>query len=150
MARWRGRLQSTIFVDASAWLASTNDRDQHYALARSLLTECFAERVQLVTTNWTAFEALSMLKSRAGSAIAADLWDLLTDPLSVDLVRVTEDIEARALGLFFAYEDKTWGVVDCANLVVMEDAGCRQAFGFDRHFMEASRQRGFELLPGDS
>ena len=67
----------------------------------------------------------------------------------MDLVRVTEDIETRALDLFFAYQDKSWGVVDCANLVVMEDLGCRQAFGFDHHFLEASRQRGFELLPGE-
>ncbi|MGH2531362.1 MAG: hypothetical protein ACRDJW_03545 [Thermomicrobiales bacterium] len=67
----------------------------------------------------------------------------------MDLVRVTERIEGRALDLFFAYQDKTWGVVDCASLVVMEDLGCRQAIGFDYHFMEASRQRGFELIPAD-
>jgi predicted nucleic acid-binding protein len=149
-SRWLGTLRPPIFVDASAWIASANDRDQNYELARSLLAECFAEGVQLVTTNWTAFEALSILKSRAGNQIAADLWDLLTDPRSVDLVRVTDEIEERALNLFFAYRDKTWGVVDCASLVVMEDSGCRQAFGFDHHFMEASRQRGFELIPEDS
>jgi predicted nucleic acid-binding protein len=143
-------LRPPIFVDASAWLASVNDRDQHHAQARSVLTDCFAQCVQLVTTNWTAFEALSMVKSRSGIEVAADLWDLLTDPLSVDLIRVTEDIENRALGLFFAYQDKTWGVVDYASLIVMEIVGCRQALGFDHHFLEASRQRGFELLPGDS
>jgi hypothetical protein len=31
----------------------------------------------------------------------------------------------------------------------MEDLGCRYAFGFDHHFVEASRQRGFELIPTD-
>jgi uncharacterized protein len=143
----RSTLRSPIFVDASAWLASVNDRDQHYASARSLLAECFEERVQLVTTNWTAFEALSMVKSRAGRQVAADLWALLSDPHTVDLVRVTEAIEKRALDLFFAYQDKTWGVVDCASLVVMEIVGCRQALGFDHHFVEASQQRGFQLLP---
>ncbi|MGH2531363.1 MAG: hypothetical protein ACRDJW_03550 [Thermomicrobiales bacterium] len=73
MSRWQGVLQPPIFVDASAWLASANDRDQHYALARSLLAECFTERIHLVTTTWTAFEALSMIKSRAGRQVAADL-----------------------------------------------------------------------------
>jgi predicted nucleic acid-binding protein len=137
-------------VDASAWLASTNGRDQYYEIARSLLVDCIEEHVRLVTTNWTAYEALSMAKSRGGWELASDLWTILTNPSAVELVDVTNGIERRALELFFGYRDKTWGVVDCANLIVMEDLGCRQALGFDRHFQEASRQRGFELLPSDA
>ena len=150
MSHRQRTIRSPIFVDASAWLASVNDRDPHYALARSLLADCFAERGQVVTTTWTAFEALSMVKSRAGMQVALDLWDLLNDPLSVDLIRITDEIESRALKLFFAYQDKTWGVVDCASLIVMEALGCGQALGFARHVLEAGRQRGFEVLPGDS
>jgi hypothetical protein len=29
----------------------------------------------------------------------------------------------------------------------MEEPGFRLAFGFDRHFVEASRQRGFQVVP---
>jgi uncharacterized protein len=140
-------LRSPVFVDASAWVASTNSRDQNYEVARSLLVECFAARIRLVTTNWTAYEAISMAKSRGGWDLATDLWTILSNPKSVEFVEITKEIERRALDLFFGYRDKTWGVVDCANLIVMEDLGCGQAFGFDRHFLEASRQRGFELLP---
>lgn len=141
-------IHSPIFVDASAWLAITNRRDQLHSVARSFLDLCLGRRVRLATTNWTAYEALSMLKSRAGWEQATHLRSLLDDSRAVDLVRVTEEIELRALDLFFAYRDKTWGVVDCASLIVMEDLGCRQAFGFDHHFVEASRQRGFEAAPG--
>jgi predicted nucleic acid-binding protein len=142
-------LGSPVLVDASAWVAASDRRDRHHERARSLLEACFARRIWLVTTNWTAYEALSLLKSRAGWDVASDLWALLTDRRSVVLVRITEDFEARAVDLFLSYRDKTWGVVDCASLVVMEDFGCRQALSFDRHFVEASRHRGFELLPGD-
>lgn len=147
MSQQRIVLPSSIFVDASAWLALVNDRDQYHKSAQSLFMEFFDAQLLLVTTNWTAFEALSMIKSRAGLEVARDLWTLLTNPNSVEMVRVTEEIEARALDLFFAYRDKTWGVVDCTSLVVMDDLDCRQAFGFDHHFMEASRQRGFEMIP---
>ena len=143
-------LRSPIFVDASAWLAATNQRDQKHEVARSLLDACLDRRIQLVTTTWTAYEALSMLKSRAGPDLIAELWALLADHESVAFMYVTKEIEERALELFLSYRDKTWGIVDCANLVVMEDTGCRQAFEFDHHFLEASRQRGFELVPGAS
>jgi len=101
-----------------------------------------------VTTTWTAYEALSILKSRAGWQAAFDLWTLLSGRQAVSLVGVNADIESRALDLFFSYQDKTWGVVDCASLVIMQDTGCWQAIGFDHHFVEASRQRGLEVLPG--
>jgi predicted nucleic acid-binding protein len=144
---WRSAPQSPIFVDAPAWIASANKHDQNHELAEPLIAECLEHRVQLVTTNWTTFAALSLLKSRAGRRVALSLWDLFSDELGVELIRVNEEIEIRALELFFAIQDKTWGVVDCASLVVMEDLGCRYAIGFDRHFVEASRQRGFQLLP---
>lgn len=131
----RHSLLSPIFVDASAWLASVNVRDEHHVVAHDLLSACFAQRVQLVTTNWTAYEALSILKSRVGPKAVDDLWSLISNNRSVVLVDVTKDIERRARDLFFGYRDKTWGVVDCASL------------GFDLHFIEASRQRGFQLLP---
>jgi predicted nucleic acid-binding protein len=138
-----------VFVDASAWLAASNQRDAHHAIAREMFDECIAARVRLVTTTWTAYEALSIVKSRVGFNAAIDLWDLLTDHAAVELLAVPVSVEERALQLFLAYRDKTWGVVDCASLVVMEELGCRHAFGFDHHFVEASRQRGFELLPSD-
>jgi predicted nucleic acid-binding protein len=142
-----GDVASPVFVDASAWLATANGRDRYHAVARAVLDACRAQRVQLVTTTWTAYEAISILKSREGSEAVARLWSLLTQSAFVNLVYVTREIEERALNLFLGFGDKTWGVVDCANLIVMEDLGCQQAFGFDHHFVEASSQRGFQVLP---
>jgi uncharacterized protein len=87
-----------------------------------------------------------MLKSRGGPDLASLLWELIVADEAVMLSEVTPEIERQALDLFFGYRDKTWGVVDCASLVVMEELGCRQVIAFDRHFVEASRQRGFEVL----
>src|SRR5688572_8804499 len=96
-------LRSPIFVDASAWLAATSQQDQNHAVAVSLLDACLDRRVQLVTTNWTAYEALSMLKSRAGPELVTDLWALLSDHESVVFIYVTREIEERALELFLGY-----------------------------------------------
>lgn len=136
-----------LFVDASGWIAAFNRRDRHHPDARGVIDACLVDRLRMATTNWTIYEALSTLKSRVGWQPASDLWELVSRPRAVTFVQVTEAIEARALDLFLRYRDKTWGVVDCASLVVMEELGCRQALAFDRHFVEASRQRGFVLLP---
>ncbi len=62
------------------------------------------------------------------------------------MIRVDPAIESAALKLFWRYHDKAWGVVDCTSLVIMERLGCKTVFGYDRHFVEASRQRGFTVL----
>jgi hypothetical protein len=63
-----------------------------------------------------------------------------------DLVWIDAKIEEEALELFWRYRDKTWGVVDCSSLAVMQELGCREIFAYDRHFIEASRQFGFTVL----
>ena len=91
-----------VFVDASAWLARTNARDQHADAARRLIDRCFADEIPLITTNWTAYEALSMVKSRVGWEAATDLWALLSNPATIEFAEVTPEIERRALELFSA------------------------------------------------
>jgi predicted nucleic acid-binding protein len=64
----------------------------------------------------------------------------------VTMIRVDPGIESGAPKLFWRYRDKEWGVVDCASIVMMERIGCETVFAYDRHFVEASRQRGFTVL----
>ena len=100
----------------------------------------------LLPIQWTAYEALTIVKAKLGYGQAERLWRRIQRPSVVELVTVDERIEAEALDLFWRYKDKDWGVVDCASIVVMDGTGCRQAFAFDRHFMEASQQYGFLLV----
>jgi uncharacterized protein len=136
-----------VFVDASGWLAAISRRDQSHEPARAVVESCLDGQIAMVTTNWTVHEALSLLKSRDGVGAASTLWSMVNNPDVVRFVLVSEDLERRGLDLFFGYADKGWGVVDCTSIVVMEETGCTMALGFDRHFVEAGRQRGFRVLP---
>ena len=135
-----------VFVDASAWIAIINRKDNKHKTAVRIYQRLLYSQALLFTTNWTAYEALTLVKSRLGFAQAGRLWERITSRSVVELVAVDEPIERDALKLFWRYEDKTWGVVDCTSLVVMDIVGCRQAFAFDVHFTEASRQFGFAVL----
>jgi predicted nucleic acid-binding protein len=45
-----------------------------------------------------------------------------------------------------AYRDKKWGIVDYSSILLMKKKKCSLVFGYDHHFIEASRQYGFTLL----
>ena len=139
-------MSEPVFVDASAWVALTNTKDRYYTDATSIYRRLLQSATPLITSTWTAYEALTIVKVKLGYSQAERLWRRIQRPSVVELVTVDERIEAEALDLFWRYKDKDWGVVDCASIVVMDGTGCRQAFAFDRHFMEASQQYGFLLV----
>jgi len=140
-------MRNSTFMDASAWVATVDENDWNYEGARRIYRELLTKRIPLTTTNWTVYEAITLTKSRIGYSQAFTLWERITDSNLVTLVRITEDIETAALNIFWRFRDKTWGVVDCASLVVMERMACEAAFAFDGHFKEASRQYGFRVIP---
>ncbi|OIQ08406.1 type II toxin-antitoxin system VapC family toxin [Neomoorella thermoacetica] len=140
-------MSRAVFVDASAWIAITNRRDDYHFVAQELYRELLAEKTPLFTTTWVAYEALSLIKSRMGYKKTLELWEVLNNQRLVKLVRVSRIMEEAGLKIFFDYQDKTWGVVDCISIATMRLLNCRRAFAFDEHFCEAGRQSGLEILP---
>jgi predicted nucleic acid-binding protein len=139
-------MSELVFVDASAWIAITNRKDRNRGEAAKIFQRLLGTPTALVTTNWTAYEALTVVKSRLGFSQAERLWQRITSRTVVELVEVDQQIESDALRLFWRYQDKTWGVVDCSGLVVMDAVGCRHVFAYAAHFIEASRQFGFTVI----
>jgi predicted nucleic acid-binding protein len=135
-----------VFVDASAWVAIANRRDTNHTEAAQIYRRLLESPTLLITTTWTTYEALTIVKSRLGFSQAQRLWDRMKSRSVVHLVWIDEQIEREALEIFWLYKDKKWGVVDCSSLVVMRAVGCRQAFAYDGHFIEASRQFGFSVV----
>ncbi|MFQ5901465.1 MAG: type II toxin-antitoxin system VapC family toxin [Thermodesulfobacteriota bacterium] len=70
----------TCFVDASAWIALYHKRDKYHKQAWKVYENILDKGIRIVTTNWVAYEALSLLKSRASYNAAKSLWDILQNP----------------------------------------------------------------------
>lgn len=139
-------MSQPVFVDASGWVAIINRKDQNHNESVQIYRRLLAASTVLVTTTWTACEALTIVKSRLGFSQAERLWDRIRSRAVVDLVWIDEKYERETLQLFWHYKDKKWGVVDCSSLVVMNAVSCRRAFAYDSHFIEASRQFGFAIV----
>lgn len=137
---------NTAFIDASTWIALYHKRDKYHEPAWVIYEQLLSQARKFLTSNWVAYEAISILKSRASYGAAKTLWDILQDTELSQVVYIDRKLEEGAVDLFWRYQDKRWGVVDCTSILLMEREKCSVAFGYDRHFIEATRQYGFTLL----
>lgn len=135
-----------VFIDASAWIALYHKRDKYHKPAWIIYEQLLNEAKKFLTSNWVAYEAITILKSRASYRAAKTLWDIFQDPELSRVVHIDRELEERAVDLFWRYQDKRWGVVDCSSMLLMERKKCSSAFGYDSHFVEATKQYGFTLL----
>ena len=83
----------------------------------------------------------ALSKQRYRHAAVELLQSLEADP-NVTIVRLTEDLYARAFRLFRERPDKEWGLTDCVSFVVMQDRKITEALTTDEHFQQA----GFQAL----
>ena len=53
---------------------------------------------------------------------------------AVKMIKVTEEIENNAWGIFCRYKDKELSFTDCTSFAIMEKFGIKNAFAFDEDF----------------
>jgi predicted nucleic acid-binding protein len=61
-------MNEPVFVDASAWVAVTNRKDRNRGEAVKIFQRLLRTSTALVTTNWTAYEALTIVNRDSASA----------------------------------------------------------------------------------
>ncbi|MCE2458950.1 MAG: type II toxin-antitoxin system VapC family toxin [Dehalococcoidia bacterium] len=134
-----------VFIDASFWLAYANPRDERSRLASRIWNDLSRQRLGLVTTNWTLYEALTYLNSRRTGR--HDLAERLLDVARrrAQVVDASQ-FEQQALDIFISHSDKRWSVVDCANFVCIRERGSLFASSFDRDFVQAQSEFSFRVL----
>jgi predicted nucleic acid-binding protein len=122
-----------IFVDTSAWYAiiDKNDRDHAAAVAKIPILG-----YSLITSNYVLDEIITLLKIRLGPTIAITFGQKLWNQEVSTLVRITEEDEVSAWGIFRQYEDKGFSFTDCTSFALMERLEINTVFAFDDHFVQ--------------
>jgi len=119
-------------------------RDQwHPAVVRQVRALQMAGSVDFVTTNWTLYEAFSVLK-RAGHHRCVELARFAEDSIATRTVDPV--IEEQAVGRFLAWADKGASVVDHANLLVALELRCGGLITYDSDFDAIAHGTGIRLL----
>ena len=132
-------MPSPIFIDTGYVIALINQRDQYHQQAVELAGRF--EGHPLLATDAILLEIGNALaRSYKQESIAVIEQFLQAD--EVDIIHLTPQLFNQGFALYKKYQDKTWTLVDCISIVVMQEARISQVLTFDQHFAQA----GFEIL----
>lgn len=133
---------NSVFIDSNGWIKVLNEDEPGHHGACELWYGLFRTRRRIFLTDWIIAETGNALaRTRQRRVFVEAVRRLATSP-RVRILPIQAALFRRALELYEARPDKTWGLVDCASSVVMEQEGIAEAFTTDRHFEQA----GFNCL----
>lgn len=123
-------LLDTVFIEALL-----NRRDQYHQEALALLP-----RVRIAAEVWVTEAVLTEVGnalSAVNRTVAVQFIQQCYRTANMRIVSVDTPLLNRALQLYQARSDKTWGLTDCISFVVMQEQGLIDAVTADQHFIQA-------------
>ena len=126
-----------IFIDTSFFLAVFSRRDQWHEKAMAYLAKNPIQRQPsdlFVTTNYVMFETITVLRAKAGHALAVSAGEDLLGRKMARIHRASEEEEQAAFEYLKKYRDQDYSPVDCLSFDVMDRLGINEALSFDAHF----------------
>jgi len=97
----------------------------------------------LISTDFVMDETFTLLRARAGLAVAERWWDQAGSGARVRWEWIGPARAEKARHWFFRWRDKDFSYADCTSFVVMKERHIRAALTNDRHFVQA----GFDVFP---
>ena len=133
---------NAVFAGAGYWIALFNPRDQLHT--RAIAVSQSTQNRSIVTSQLVLMEFLNyyaslgqMFRQQAVGVVRS-----LQQDTNVEIVPLSDEQFEAALTLYAQRQDKTWGIIDCASFLIMEERGITEALAYDEHF----RQAGFVPL----
>ena len=126
-------------MDTGFVIALINNGDQYHQKALKLADKF--EGYPIVITDVVLLEIGNALAHHFKQQAIEIINNFYLSP-EVTIVHLNPILFKKGLKLYQAYQDKTWGLIDCVSFVVMRDMEMTDALTFDKHFAQA----GFNIL----
>lgn len=123
-----------IFVDTSAFLAMENKGDHHHDAAIHFRSLCFKKGERLITNDYILDESYTIIRKRAGHAIAVKFGEDLRHSRLLMIEKVTPDILEAAWKIFKTFAQQDFSFTDCVSFAQMKQLRLNTAFTFDSDF----------------
>lgn len=135
-------MSSSVFLDTNGWIPLLNATEYLHQHTNDVWLDLGRRGYRIVLTDWIIAETGNGLARSRARGRFSDAMDRIWRNSQVDVVIVDELLIERAVERYRRYSDKSWGLVDCASFVVMQERGITEAFTSDRDFEQA----GFRCL----
>lgn len=129
-----------LFADTSYWIAALNPNDPYRERAAAVAG--FVAGGQIVTSDMVLTELASAFCGTAYKrGLVVRAIALMEPDERVTIVPQTRALFRAALQRFAERPDKTYSLVDCASMLIMEQEHLQDVLTTDQHFEQA----GFRL-----
>ena len=130
---------NAVFADAGYWIALFNPRDRLHEIATAV-SQAIQNR-PIVTSQLVLMEFLNYYASlgQIFRQQAVEVVRILQQYPNVEIVPLSDEQFEAALTMYAQRQDKTWGLIDCASFLIMQQRRIAEALAYDEHF----RQAGF-------
>jgi uncharacterized protein len=131
-----------VFVDTSALIALGNKRDMLHQQAIEVRQELIANGSYFVTTNLVLAELCNAFSPPNLRGTAILQIDSIEHSSRWRVVEMDSYLWRESFALYRKMFDKSWGLVDCASMIVARRLEILTIFTADHHFTQA----GFNIL----
>ena len=136
---------NSIFADTGYWIALLHPKDELHSKAQVVSSQL--GQVRLVTSEMILSEVLNYFADKGTvlrQAAAALAEQIQNDPNSLVVPQTSMQFK-NALRFYQQRQDKSWGLTDCASILIMQAEGINEALAHDVNF----KQAGFTALLRD-
>ena len=124
----------TVLLDTGAVLSLVDSRDSKHSEAKKILQKIKRQKLKLLITNTTIFEAYTRILYDIHWKKAIDFLDAIANSnIVVERIRDTDEKEAEKI--LRKYKDSEISFVDALNFAVMMRLKFLYAFTFDSDFL---------------
>jgi predicted nucleic acid-binding protein len=128
-----------IFADTSGWGNFFVRTEPFHLIAKNQMKQWRAENARIVTTNSILSELVAILISplHVQRFQLIRVIDTIKTAHWVEIFHIDPSTDDAAWNLLKDRPDKSWSLVDCASMLIMENMGIQKAFTNDHHFEQA-------------
>jgi predicted nucleic acid-binding protein len=138
-------LSSPVALDTNGWFALLNRHDRLHEKSVATYIELLRSRRPILLTDWIIAETGNGLARTPARRNFRKAVNLLLADQRTKLIVLDEARIQQALERYDERPDKTWGLIACSTMLVMEEFGSVEILSSDQHFEQA----GFRALLRD-
>ena len=134
------------FIDTGFFCALANRGDAGNTAANKIVKDLAEIGVAFCTSDYVLSETYTLLRIRTSHRLAAEFMKRFPQS-ETEIIRITEEIEDKAKGIFLKYSDKRFSFVDCTSFALIEKFKIEKILTFDHHFLEYRFFHPTDVLP---